>query len=128
MGVKRLCISTRSLLVSRSSRAHYHKTLCLALIDCLISRDSFSYAQQVIQQIIMQCSSLPDAISAVDYVTNRGDAFCVGRTIFAFRVAIPGIETTKEDPLMLWLVLAGTPTWLNIKLAQEFNSMFKYLE
>ncbi|KAL7243333.1 hypothetical protein ACSBR1_015682 [Camellia fascicularis] len=81
----------------------------------------------------MQCSSLHDAISAVDYVTNRGieldpssygaliqklvcfgdyqvakvlyndsivsrgDAFGVGRTIFAFRVAIPGIEHILDN-------------------------------
>ncbi|KAI8014449.1 hypothetical protein LOK49_LG05G02395 [Camellia lanceoleosa] len=57
---------------------HYHRTLCFSLIDCRIRRDSFSSAQQAVQRIIMQCSSLPDAISAVDYVTNRD---IVGREI-----------------------------------------------
>lgn len=49
-----------------------HKTLCFSLLDRLIRHNQFSSAQQVLHRMISQCSSVPDAISAVDFATLRG--------------------------------------------------------
>lgn len=49
-----------------------HKSLCFSLLDRLIRRNQFSSAQRVIHRIISQCSSVADAISAVDFATLRG--------------------------------------------------------
>ncbi|KAL3837897.1 hypothetical protein ACJIZ3_022488 [Penstemon smallii] len=49
-----------------------HKEFCFSLAEQLINRGSLSSAQKVIQRLISQCSSIPEAISAVDFAFAKG--------------------------------------------------------
>lgn len=49
-----------------------HKTLCFSLVEQLLGHGLFSCAQGVIQRIISQCSSIPEALSAINFAVERG--------------------------------------------------------
>ncbi|PIN13570.1 hypothetical protein CDL12_13805 [Handroanthus impetiginosus] len=57
--------------VSSSSQTP-HKDLCFSLADQLVSRGLLPSAQKVIQRLISQCSTIPEAISAADFAFSRG--------------------------------------------------------
>ncbi|KAL6541745.1 hypothetical protein OROGR_011231 [Orobanche gracilis] len=49
-----------------------HKDLCFSLADQLLSRGLFSSASKVIERLISQSSSIPEAISAAYFAFSRG--------------------------------------------------------
>ncbi|KAA8533852.1 hypothetical protein F0562_031369 [Nyssa sinensis] len=55
-----------------SAATNGHKAFCFSLTEQLVRRGLLSLAQRVIQRIISQCSSVPDAISAFDFAVARG--------------------------------------------------------
>ncbi|XP_050217028.1 pentatricopeptide repeat-containing protein At5g62370 [Mercurialis annua] len=55
-----------------------HKALCVSLADNLFRRGQLYSAQQLIQRIIAQSSTVPDAISTVDFASTSGINLTVG--------------------------------------------------
>ncbi|XP_048235284.1 pentatricopeptide repeat-containing protein At5g62370 isoform X2 [Ricinus communis] len=55
-----------------------HKTLCFSLAENLFRRGRLASAQEIIQRIVTDSSTVPDAISTVDFAASRGINLSVG--------------------------------------------------